>query len=52
MTIEFRSRGMLRCNYGGEQERTGDEGEDDQQAHEHKEILQTGEGCKEACGNA
>ena len=43
---------MFGCDDGGQQEGAGDEGEDDQKAHEHEEIFQSREGSKEASSDA
>ena len=50
--IDFCSCYMFCGDDGREKERAGDEGEDDEQTHQHEEILQAGERCKEACGDA
>ena len=49
MTVELRPSDMFRCDDGREEEGAGDEGENNEQAHQHEEILEAREGCQEAC---
>ena len=52
MPVQLRSCDVLGREHCRQQKRARDEGEDDEEAHQHEEILQSGEGGEETSGDA